>query len=60
MHVNVPMDREGLVGTLGPNGRLHVVGVVQEPIPVASFSLIARQRAISGSPATITMCIVGL
>jgi alcohol/geraniol dehydrogenase (NADP+) len=35
---------------VGPNGRLHVVGVVLEPIPVAAFSLIPQQRSISGSP----------
>jgi uncharacterized zinc-type alcohol dehydrogenase-like protein len=39
-----------MIGSLAPNGRLHVVGVVPEPIPVAAFSLIAQQRGISGSP----------
>jgi hypothetical protein len=34
---------------VGPNGRLHVVDVVLEPIPVAAFSLIPQQRSISGS-----------
>jgi len=29
-----------MIGTLAPNGRLHVVGAVLEPIPVAAFSLI--------------------
>jgi len=36
--------------TLDPNGRLHTVGVVPEPIPVGAFSLIAQQRSVSGSP----------
>jgi uncharacterized zinc-type alcohol dehydrogenase-like protein len=48
--VNVPLDWDALIGTLAPNGRLHVVGAVLEPIPVAAFSLIFQQRSISGSP----------
>jgi uncharacterized zinc-type alcohol dehydrogenase-like protein len=48
--VNVKLDWDALIGTLAPNGRLHVVGVVVEPIPVAAFSLIAQQRSVSGSP----------
>ncbi len=44
--VNVPLDWDALIDTLAPNGRLHVVGAVVEPIPVAAFSLIiaAAQR----------------
>ncbi|HEX4142641.1 MAG TPA: NAD(P)-dependent alcohol dehydrogenase [Pirellulales bacterium] len=49
--VNVKLDWDALIGTLAPNGRLHVVGAVLEPIPVAAFSLIMQQRSISGSPA---------
>lgn len=49
--VNVPLDWDAMIGTLGPNGRLHVVGVVLEPIPVAAISLILGQRGVSGSPA---------
>src|SRR5262245_40823297 len=48
--VNVPLDWDGLINTLAPHGRLHVVGAVLEPIPVAAFSLIMQQRSISGSP----------
>jgi uncharacterized zinc-type alcohol dehydrogenase-like protein len=48
--VNVPLDWDGLINTLAPNGRLHVVGAVTEPIPVPAFSLILRQRSVSGSP----------
>jgi uncharacterized zinc-type alcohol dehydrogenase-like protein len=48
--VNVKLDWDAIIGTLAPNGRLHVVGVVVEPIPVVAFSLIAGQRSISGSP----------
>jgi alcohol/geraniol dehydrogenase (NADP+) len=39
-----------MIGVLAPNGRLHMVGAVLEPIPVAAFSLIMGQRSISGSP----------
>jgi alcohol/geraniol dehydrogenase (NADP+) len=48
--VNAPLDWSAIVGTLAPNGRLHVVGVVLEPIPIAAFSLIGQQRSVSGSP----------
>jgi uncharacterized zinc-type alcohol dehydrogenase-like protein len=49
--VNVKLDWDAIIGTLAPNGRLHVVGAVLEPIPVAAFSLIMQQRSLSGSPA---------
>jgi uncharacterized zinc-type alcohol dehydrogenase-like protein len=48
--VNVPLDWDAIIGTLAPNGRLHNVGAVLEPIPVSAFSLILQQRTISGSP----------
>ncbi len=48
--VNVPLDWDAMIGTLAPNGRIHFVGAVAEPIPVAVFSLIFGQRSISGSP----------
>jgi len=48
--VNVKLDWDAEIGTLAPNGRLHVVGAVLEPIPVAAFSLIMGQRSVSGSP----------
>ena len=39
-----------MIAALAPNGRMHVVGAVLEPIPVAIFPLIAGQKGISGSP----------
>jgi uncharacterized zinc-type alcohol dehydrogenase-like protein len=48
--VNVTLDWNALIASLAPNGRMHVVGVVGEPIPVSAFSLIAGQKSISGSP----------
>jgi len=49
--LNVKLDWDAIIGTLAPNGRLHLVGAVLEPIPVAAFSLISQQRSLSGSPA---------
>jgi len=48
--VNVSLDWEALIASLAPNGRLHVVGAVLEPIPVAAFALIMGQKSVSGSP----------
>jgi len=48
--VNAKLDWDTMIGTLAPNGRLHVVGAVPEPIPVSAFSLIFGQRSVSGSP----------
>jgi uncharacterized zinc-type alcohol dehydrogenase-like protein len=39
-----------MIGSLAPNGRLHELGAVLEPIPVSAFSLIMQQRSVSGSP----------
>ena len=47
--VNVELDWDAIIAALAPNGRLHVVGVVPNPIPVTAFSLIGQQRAVSGS-----------
>jgi uncharacterized zinc-type alcohol dehydrogenase-like protein len=48
--VNVQLDWDAMIAALAPNGRLHVVGVVVEPIPVHAMSLILGQRSVSGSP----------
>jgi alcohol/geraniol dehydrogenase (NADP+) len=48
--VNVPLDWDALIASLAPNGRLHVVGFVLEPIPLAVIPLIVGQRSFSGSP----------
>ncbi len=48
--VNVPLDWDAIIGALAPNGRLHVVGAVLEPIPVQAFALIMGQKSVSGSP----------
>jgi alcohol/geraniol dehydrogenase (NADP+) len=48
--INAPLDVPGLLGTLTPNGRLHVVGAILEPMPVPAFGLIMGQKTVSGSP----------
>jgi uncharacterized zinc-type alcohol dehydrogenase-like protein len=48
--VNVDLDWGRYVAALGPRGRLHTVGVVPSPVPVAAFPMIAGQKSLSGSP----------
>lgn len=48
--VNVPLDWSVLIDALAPNGRLHTVGAVLEPIPVPAFPIIMGQKSVSGSP----------
>jgi uncharacterized zinc-type alcohol dehydrogenase-like protein len=54
---NVSLPWDAYIGALRPRGRLHLVGAVLEPIPVAAFSLLMGQKSVSasplGSPATI-------
>jgi uncharacterized zinc-type alcohol dehydrogenase-like protein len=49
--INVPLDVPGLLGTLAPKGRLHVVGAMLKPMEVPAFGLILGQKEVSGSPA---------
>ena len=48
--VNMPLDWTALLKTLKPNGRMHVVGAVLEPMPISAFDLIMKQKGVSGSP----------
>jgi uncharacterized zinc-type alcohol dehydrogenase-like protein len=48
--VNVTLDWPALLDALAPNGKLHVVGAVPEPIAVPAFSLLSGQKSVSGSP----------
>jgi uncharacterized zinc-type alcohol dehydrogenase-like protein len=48
--VNVPLDWNAYLGLLAPDGRLHLVGAVLEPIPVPAFALISGRKSVSGSP----------
>ena len=47
---NVALDWDSYIAALAPDGRLHFVGAVLEPVPVAAFSLIGGRKSISGSP----------
>lgn len=47
---NVTLDWPAYIAALKPKGRLHVVGAVLEPIPVAAFSLLVGQKSVSGTP----------
>lgn len=48
--VNVSLDWDALIASLAPNGRMHFVGAVAEPVPVAIFPLLSGQKCVSGSP----------
>lgn len=48
--INVPLDIPGLVETLAPKGRLHVLGAITQPMEVSALPLIFGQKSISGSP----------
>ena len=48
--VNVTLDWASLINALAPKGTLHLVGAVDQPIPVQAFQLIMGQRSIAGSP----------
>jgi len=47
---NVPLDWKALLAALAPKGRLHVVGMVLEPMLVRAPILISGEKSISGSP----------
>jgi uncharacterized zinc-type alcohol dehydrogenase-like protein len=47
---NATLPWDAIIATLAPKGRLHIVGAVLEPIPVAVFSLLVGQKSLSGSP----------
>lgn len=48
--VNVSLNWELYFAALGPRGRLHTVGAIPEPIPVAAFPMISGQKSLSGTP----------
>jgi len=47
---NATLDWPAMINALAPRGRLHFVGAVLEPVPVAVFSLLNGQKTVSGSP----------
>lgn len=48
--VNVPLDWPAMLKALKPEGRLHVVGAVLEPIQVPAMEIIMGRKQVSGSP----------
>lgn len=48
--VNADLDWDSYISLLRPKGRLHLVGVVPQPLSFAVFPLIAGQKSVSGSP----------
>jgi len=47
--VNVPLNWDAYIAALAPKGKLHVVGAVLEPMPIAAFSLMSAARSLSGT-----------
>ncbi|ARG96647.1 NADPH-dependent aldehyde reductase Ahr [Legionella micdadei] len=47
---NANLNWAAYLELLAPHGRLHTVGAVPNPIPAPAFSLIFKQRSLSGSP----------
>src|SRR5262245_20380225 len=48
--VTAALNWPAYINALAPRGRLHIVGAVSEPIPVAIFPMLMGQKALSGSP----------
>lgn len=48
--VNVSLDWDAYLNLLAPDGRLHFVGAVLEPVKIPAFALISGRKRISGSP----------
>ncbi|MHC5023600.1 MAG: zinc-binding dehydrogenase, partial [Planctomycetota bacterium] len=59
--VNVKLDWGGLLGTLKPRGRLHLLGVQTEPVELPHVPMLFGQLSVSsspvGSPGTIAKMI---
>jgi uncharacterized zinc-type alcohol dehydrogenase-like protein len=47
---NVALNWPAYIAALAPRGRLHFVGAVLKPVPVAVFPMIMGQKSLSGSP----------
>jgi uncharacterized zinc-type alcohol dehydrogenase-like protein len=48
--VTASIDWSAYLSTLGPKGKLHIVGIPPEPLSVPAFYLVGAQRSVSGSP----------
>lgn len=47
---NAALDWNAYIAALAPQGKLHIVGAVLEPIPVSVFSLMGGQKSLASSP----------
>jgi uncharacterized zinc-type alcohol dehydrogenase-like protein len=48
--VNADLDWDAYIAVLRPKGRLHLVGVIPNPLSTQIFPMIAAQKSISASP----------
>jgi uncharacterized zinc-type alcohol dehydrogenase-like protein len=48
--VNVKLDWGAYVRLLAPKGRMNVVGVSTDPMPISAIDLLLAQRSVSGTP----------
>jgi len=48
--VNADLDWDAYIAALRPKGRLHLVGVIPNPLSTQIFPMIAAQKSISASP----------
>ncbi|GAA4883410.1 NAD(P)-dependent alcohol dehydrogenase [Flaviramulus aquimarinus] len=47
---NVSLDWNSFLTTLAPQGKLHTVGAVLEPMEIPAFSMIMGEKSVGGSP----------
>lgn len=47
---NVSLNWDAFLSTLAPQGKLHTVGAVLEPMAIPAFSLISGEKSVGGSP----------
>lgn len=48
--VNVSLDWKAYINTLAPEGTLHMLGLVMEPMAIPAGSLIGGVKSVTGSP----------
>ncbi|MFZ2986526.1 NADPH-dependent aldehyde reductase Ahr [Ideonella sp.] len=48
--VGAALDWDALINTLAPKGRIHLVGVVTQPLQIKAGALLTWQRGLSASP----------
>jgi len=48
--VNVTLDWKAYLNTLAPNGTIHMLGLVLEPMPIPAGALIGGAKSVTGSP----------